>query len=132
MYRDISFDFEKGIDLVQLGDCSRAEKVFNDLYLSHHHSMDEDHIARLMYNHAIALMCSNLPKKALDKLWASMRLSNNKATLKAITFTNDNIDRGRHIKGEGDPIIRDVEEKMYPASGSPTRPAAESTATGAL
>lgn len=120
LYADSAWGFGAGIDLIQLGRCPRAEQYFSDIYAANRSAMKEDDVARLMYNHGVALMCSNRPEEALDRLWASMRLSNEEATLEAIEFANDTIDRGRHIKAENDSIILDVEEKMYPQSGGST------------
>ena len=114
LYAGNTWDFGGGIDLIQLGQCDRAERYFTDVYARYKDSMAEQDIARLMYNHGIALMCSNRPQEALDRLWASLRLSNDEPTFAAINFTNDIIDRGRHIRAEIDPIVRDVEYRLYP------------------
>ncbi len=114
LYSDERFGFRKGIDLIQLGDCSRAEIYFRNTYLQHGKSMNERETSRLMYNHGIALMCANRPNESLDRLWASLRLMNEQRTFDAISFTNDTVDRGRVIVQESDSIIRDVREVRFP------------------
>jgi hypothetical protein len=115
LYADDAWEFGTGIDLIQLGDCLRAEQHFRDVYSRNRWSMAEKDVAKLMYNHGIALMCSNRSEEALDRLWASLRLVNESRTFEAIAFTNDVLDRGRNITSEEDPIVRDVEHKLYPA-----------------
>lgn len=114
LYVDSLWDFETGVDLIQLGNCERAEHHFAEIYRQHRHQMSEADLSRLMYNHGISLMCANRPEDALDRLWASLRLSNSQAVFDAITFTSETIDRGWHLRSEQDPIIKLVEDRMYP------------------
>jgi len=114
LYADSAWEFGTGIDLIQLGDCDRAEKHFLGVYSRNRWTMSEKDVAKLMYNHGISLMCSNRSEEALDRLWASLRLVNEPRTFAAIAFTNDILDRGRYITSEDDPIVSDVEQKLYP------------------
>ncbi len=113
LYIDPAWEFKPGVDWVQLGQCGLAEQYFAGLYPRFKGRMKERDIARLMYNHGVALMCSNRPEEAADRLWASLRLANEKRTFEAIEFTNDTVDRGRRIQAEDDEIIRDVVNRLY-------------------
>ena len=118
LYQDPRFDFGKGIDLIQLGSCGRAERHFRTVYERYGTQMDERDLARLMYNHGVALMCANQPEAAADRLWASLRLVGESRTFEAIEFTNDIIDRGRLVVAETDPVILAVEQRRYPGAQS--------------
>ena len=96
--------------------------------------MTEQEVATLMYNHGIALMCSNEPQAALDRLWASLRLLNVQSTYEAIAFTNDLIDRGRNVLEEGDDAIRHIRVGRYPSQQSAPRatPTVERSPAGSM
>lgn len=113
LYIDPTWEFKPGVDWVQLGQCGLAEQYFSSLYPKFKGKMKERDIARLMYNHGVALMCSNRPEEAADRLWASLRLANEERTFEAIGFTNDTVDRGRRVQAEDDEIIRDVVNRLY-------------------
>lgn len=135
LYTDSNWDLGRGIDLIQLGRCDRAELHFADAYARHRNRMTERDVARVMYNHGVALMCANRPDEARDRLWASLRLSNDPATFKAIAFTDDTIDRGRIVLKESDPIIREIEQRRFPGDVpivilEPVSGAGVSTSTG--
>jgi len=128
LYADNRWDFDQGIDLIQLGDCEQAEMYFRGVYSRYRGSMDERELSKLMYNHGVSLMCANRSEEALARLWASLRLFNDDLTFEAIAFTNDTIDRGRRIMREEDAIIQTVRASRYSYAPSPTAPA-DSTAS---
>ncbi|RMH23110.1 MAG: hypothetical protein D6696_01625 [Acidobacteria bacterium] len=129
LYASGPWQFDRGIDLIQLGDCIAAEAYFRDLYSHYRQSMSNQDLVQLMYNHGIALMCANRPEEALDRLWASLRLSNEHTTFEAIEFTNELVDRGRRILQETDPIVANVRASLYGGSAPPP-PAPEESAVG--
>ncbi|MEM7480380.1 MAG: CsgG/HfaB family protein [Acidobacteriota bacterium] len=123
LYTDDRLDFRPGLELIQLGDCAQAEQYFRDVYARKVRKMSEMDLARLMYNHGVALMCANRPREALDRLWASLRLKNDASTFQAISFTNDTVDRGRRIVQEEDEIIRTIRERRFSSQVAKVAPA---------
>lgn len=134
MYTDSTGDFNTGIELIRLGNCPAAATYFEDFYNLRGQAMTEQEVATLMYNHGIALMCSNEPQAALDRLWASLRLLNVQSTYEAIAFTNDLIDRGRNVLEEGDDAIRHIRVGRYPSQQSAPRatPTVERSPAGSM
>lgn len=113
LYTDPQYEFDKGAALIQLGDCPAALTHYQIIYNRYQNRMSEKDLARLMYNHGIAAMCSNQLPTALDRLWASLRLSLDPMAFDAIEFTNDMIDHGRSVLSENDPIIQAARERNF-------------------
>ena len=120
MYDNKALELDKGIDLVQLGDCAKAEVHFRNVYARYQAQLNDLDTAKIMYNHGISLMCSNRSAEAQARLWASLRLMNDTHTFEAIKFANDTIDRGRTIMAEDDSIIMDVMKKAEQQTREPS------------
>ncbi|MCB1036670.1 MAG: hypothetical protein KDD47_22790 [Acidobacteria bacterium] len=106
LWENKSHDHDKAIRFVKLGHCPQAVELLENPSLERLASLQESGTAELMHNLGVALLCSNRPREAVDKLRVAYRISGSESSFRMLGLANKIAEWAVSIDVEPEPGVQ--------------------------
>lgn len=84
MFSSPKWLYNDSVQFVRLGHCQQATRFMDEVASHELDRMPESDVGRYLHNYGVALLCSNHPAEAIDKLRSAYRIGLNQTTLKML------------------------------------------------